>query len=163
MNYKKTGYYVISIIIVILIVHAYMKLYLNHLMASPFPHEAVMNSLSEFSLKHFGSLVVNVIMGMVFGIESFIKNVKKNGQWHVNVQKLLIIGIPSLILSIEFFHFHLLRLPFVRESLHMSIHYLIAPAREPFFRFLLGYTILTSFYKEGTPEKDSEIINAPEA
>ncbi|MFZ7131907.1 MAG: hypothetical protein ACOWWR_06075 [Eubacteriales bacterium] len=95
-----------------------------------------------------GKNPINVILGMVFGVKNFVKNKIIDGRWKVDVKKLLIIGIPSLLLAIEPFHFALLN--------HLLIYVgvgslaLIAPAAQPFFGFLIGYVILTSFYKNET-------------
>ena len=116
------------------------------LLAWPEPNHALMHSPSLFSLKHFGALVLNIFMGMIFGFESFISNLQSSGKWHIDIKRLLIIGLPSLLFSVEFVRFFLLN-SFL-SNIGMSTFYLIAPATEPFFRFIFGYTVLTSIYKK---------------
>lgn len=123
-----------------------MKTYVIYLNEWPYPHQGTMNSLSMFSLKHFISLIFNILMGMLFGVESFIGSVQSIGKWKVDKKRLLIVGLPLLLFSIEAIHFYFLENVF--KVLGMSIFYLVAPAREPFFRFALGYVLLTSVYKD---------------
>jgi len=148
MNYRRVRHYIIFTVILILFMHLYMKVHVEYLRAWPESNQALMSSLSMFSLQHLGALVLNIIMGMIFGIEGFLKNMQSGGQWHIDIKRLLLIGIPSLLLSIEFFHFFLLDTFLLNKVMGISTMYLIAPAREPFFRFLVGYIILTSIYKE---------------
>ena len=98
--------------------------------------------LSLFNLKHFGSLLFTIFIGMIFGLEGFIKNLQRSGKWHIDTNRLLIIGLPSLFLSIEYFRFLLLN-----NVLNLGVFYLIAPASEPFFRFVVGYALISSIYK----------------
>lgn len=146
MKNKKTLYYSLFIIITLLFVHLYMRVYVIMLNKWPFPHSGVMSTLTLFSFEHFIALLFNVIMGMLLGTEHIIKNIKIRGKWEIDIKKFFIIGIPSLLLSVEAIHFFLLNN--ILNKIGMSVFYLIAPAREPFFRILFGYTFITSLYKE---------------
>lgn len=142
MIHRRTVYYFAFIIVIIILVQLYSEVYLRYLLASPVPGTAMMFRLSEFSLKHLYSMIINILMGVIFALEGFIRNIKIPGKWKLDVRRLVIIGIPLLFLSIEYFNFLILQ-----EVFHKNHFSLITPAREPFFRFLLGYIILSSFYK----------------
>ncbi len=131
--------------IIVATAQLFSVLYVKLLMYSSVPAEA-MRSLAEFDLKHIMTLICNILMGMIFGIESLWKQHKSPGRWKTDVLRLLIIGLPLLFISIQYFGFHLF------NSIRW-IMLLTVPAREPFIRFFLGYIIITSFYKrEITPD-----------
>lgn len=100
-----------------------------------------MFSITDYTWKYFIVLIITVLMGMVFGIEHLIRNARMDGKWELEIAKLLIIGLPMLLLSIEFFYLHFLNL------LNSAI-WNIVPYREAFFRFMLGYVIITSLHKK---------------
>lgn len=125
-----------------------MKIYFLYLQQWPYPHLGVMNTLSLFSLKHFGALLFNMSFGVILGIEHIFENRKQNGKWHIDYKRLLIMGIPALLLSVEAVHFFLIENILKEIGMGFSNFHLAAPAREPFFRILLGYVLVTSFYKE---------------
>lgn len=101
-----------------------------------------MVSLAQIDLKYVTVLLVNILMGMFFGIESLWRQHKTTGRWNIDLFRLVFVGLPLLFLSIEYFSFHLL----VNWLHNMAL--IAAPAREPFLRFCLGYVIITSFYKK---------------
>lgn len=147
MDYRRSRYYTVVILILIALIHIYMKIYVKYLQTWPGPNQAIMDSLTLFNIQHVGALIFNILIGMVFGFENFWYHLKQKGKWSIDIKRLIIIGIPSLIFSIEFFHFYFLD-NFLSVLTNMSTLHLIAPAREPFFRFLVGYTIITSIYKK---------------
>ncbi len=82
-------------------------------------------------------------LGIVFGFEKFISEIKKEGRWHINLPRLLIIGIPSLSIGIYVILYNtflfippFLNLVFVNFILFINL-----------MQMILGYTIITSFYK----------------
>lgn len=91
--------------------------------------------------------------GMVLGIENFYTEWKKSGHWRVNTSKLLIIGIPSFIISILFILYYIIYwLPIIIVNILSSYSLIVT-----FMQILLGYTIMTSFYKsEETTPADKE-------
>ena len=151
MKDKKWIYYIFFIIIIVIIGQLYSDFYIKYLQAYPYSGMSIMSSLSEFHLKHLLILLIHIFMGMIFALEGFMNNLKAKGKWHIDIKRLVIIGIPLLFLSIEYFNFFILQ-TFFKNCI--SVFSLLAPAREPFFRFLLGYVILSSFHKE-EHQKDS--------
>jgi hypothetical protein len=149
MKNRKIIYYLTGVVVVIILVQIYSEVYIKYLQVRPYPGTAMMTSLSDFSLQHFWSLLINIFMGMIFALEGFIKSMKMPGKWHLDVKRLIIIGVPLLFLSIEYFDFIILQEVFDRNNFSLA-----APARESFLRFLLGYIILSSIYKVKNDKDD---------
>ncbi len=87
-------------------------------------------------------------IGLVLGLEHFILEMKKNGVWKVDWAKLLIMGLPTLLLSFSVFIYGFgsgiiwkIPLHFMDRMVvdYWDIIYL--------FSLILGYTIITSVYK----------------
>jgi hypothetical protein len=129
--------YLLYLVIIVITITLYSEIYMRFLLG-----EDTAYYIPNFSIKFFVALVVDILLGMLFGVEHFIRNKKISGKWQFQFDKLIIIGIPLLILSISYFNFF-----FMNNVLHINAMMLLAPSRETFFRFLLGYTIITSFYK----------------
>ena len=85
--------------------------------------------------------------GFVMGLGNFIKEKGKTGKWRINFGKLTIIGIPSLVFAFFVHIVMMFNIPiggFIvkGEHIYMSL-----------FKILLGYTLITSFYKEDSAER----------
>lgn len=86
-------------------------------------------------------MFVNLIffggIGVVLGLDNFILQLKIKGQWRVNLPKLMILGLPSLILSIPYLWF------------------ILSPSATQFMdticlisNIVFGYTLVSSIEKE---------------
>lgn len=87
------------------------------------------------------------VLGSIIGLDCFISERKKQGKWKINLPKIIFISLPSL-----YFSFALL-LVFngsIPEILVYPIRALISQDFTYMFIFqvILGYSIITSFYKE---------------
>ncbi len=90
-------------------------------------------------------ILVYIGFGVLIGLDSFMTERTKEGKWRINISKLVIIGIPSLIFAFFSYLVFGLSIPMGRfasllingKGTYMNL-----------FRVLLGYTIATSFYKE---------------
>ncbi|PHV71621.1 hypothetical protein CS063_03390 [Sporanaerobium hydrogeniformans] len=91
------------------------------------------------------STLLYIGFGLLLGSDYLLKEKVKEGRWRVNLSKLIIMGIPSLILGYAtylYFLFHISLGRFssflvTKPSTYMSL-----------FRILFGYIVATSFYKE---------------
>jgi hypothetical protein len=88
-------------------------------------------------------------IGVLLGLEHFIKEKKKDGKWSLNRPKLVLIGIPSLYFSaaILLFYNSLISNTFLAYPIGVLFnnngsHFLAV------FNVVFGYTIITSFYKK---------------
>lgn len=93
-----------------------------------------------FDLKTFLQWFAYVVLGILLGVDSFIDNCMAEGKWKVNVFKLIILGIPALLLSTSIL--------ITRNIIHGSA-FIFTPGVREFFRILTGYVIITGFYKSG--------------
>lgn len=89
--------------------------------------------------------MVYLILGAILGIEHILNNLKKEGPWQLRYEKLLVVGLPVLILScfvpLYFWCYRWLPLPVVglnQEFAHVN-------------SLILGYIAATSFYKKNSP------------
>jgi uncharacterized membrane protein len=88
-------------------------------------------------------------IGVLLGLEHFIREKKKDGKWSLNRPKLVLIGIPSLYFSasILLFYNSILSNTFLTYPIGVLLnnngsHFLTV------FNVIFGYTIITSFYKK---------------
>ena len=134
---KRKWYIVIALLFVAVII-LYSNIYVNHLVE-------VQNFFDLNITKEFIFLfILNVFMGLLFGVENFIKNFSLSGKWHFNIIRFVILGVPALFFSFSYLSFCLLYfLNFPISSLPLA-----APLREGFARMFLGYTLISSIYKK---------------
>ncbi|MDF2535732.1 MAG: hypothetical protein K0R18_1891 [Bacillales bacterium] len=90
-----------------------------------------------------------VSIGLLLGLEYFIKEMKKVGKWKINLPKILLLGIPSLYFSFGIYIYFGMGnfLPNVLTSpiamlMNKSNNFMVV------FQLILGHTIITIFYKK---------------
>ncbi|MEW9097118.1 MAG: hypothetical protein AB2417_18730 [Clostridiaceae bacterium] len=147
MRKKNWGIYIAYSILIIVFVflcnHIVQKLILQH------RDIFYMNQYLIMGL----SLIINCCFGAILGLEHLIKEIKKEGIWKLNIPKAIFIGIPTLYFSLTLFIYYsnISCFPFNLRPLEI-----LATSRSNLinlFQILLGYTVITSFYK------NSEEIN----
>lgn len=79
-------------------------------------------------------------IGAVLGVDSFLVELKSEGTWKLDIPRLIILGIPSLILLIPYM---MILIPFL--SFYSSVFTISS--------IVFGYTMISSIYKE---EEDVE-------
>ncbi|AET69097.1 hypothetical protein Desor_3617 [Desulfosporosinus orientis DSM 765] len=88
-----------------------------------------------------GYCLICIVIGLLLGLEHFLKEFRKQGRWTVNLIRLVIMGIPSgisafyLVLSFAF-------------SLKIPSFMTYSTLFYEFSGLIFGYTIMTSFYKK---------------
>ncbi|HEY5535244.1 MAG TPA: hypothetical protein VIL99_09965 [Ignavibacteria bacterium] len=89
-------------------------------------------------------------IGLMLGLEHLITEIKKEGTWVINIPKLLLMGIPSLYFSLYVFIYF--GSEFVQAILAYPIRILLTTTSNQnfisIFPLILGYSIITSFYKK---------------
>lgn len=87
-------------------------------------------------------------LGVILGLKRLILERKKEGDWKVNLPKLVLIGVPSLYFSLGVFIFYYNFLP----AFSFPIRVLVSSSSNfmTIFQTILGYTIITSFFKTNT-------------
>jgi len=87
-------------------------------------------------------------IGLLLGLEHLIPEIRKEGTWVMNIPKLLLMGIPSLYFSLAVFIYY------SSNQLVRNISYpigILLNSNQGFiwvFPVILGYSIITSFYKK---------------
>jgi len=106
----------------------------------------IINSISEHSAMLYDffsqayiSAIIFFILGVILGIPNLISEIKKEGKWKVNLPRLILIGIPSLFLSLQIIFTIILQ---------RLIFFYVSPS---IFQIIFGYILITSFYKEKNP------------
>lgn len=97
------------------------------------------------------------IFGAFLGLDNFLKEKSNKGVWKINKPKLLILGLPSLYfsLSLILLHTKLVWLSSffyifkanISNILQMKYIYVFSP-------ILLGFIVVTSFYKHNEDKKN---------
>jgi hypothetical protein len=93
-------------------------------------------------------MLINVGIGLLLGVEHLINERKKDGTWKINLPKIVSMGAPLLFLhmyllgysSNQFVH-KIFELDFIGTLLLSAINF------APILQLILGYVIVTSFYK----------------
>ncbi len=101
---------------------------------------------------NYGYLLIDFLLGislgLILGFEHLITEKRKTGIWRINYPKLLLVGLTALYFSISGLLIYgsnqtimrILAYPFA-----WLIRFGIAPTN--IFQLILGYIIITSFYK----------------
>jgi len=87
-----------------------------------------------------------LFVGLFLGGLNFVNEVQKEGNWKVNKEKLLILGIPSfLVLLLHGIALFGVTLP---QPVVMFLLYTLATNLVKYFAILLGYVAVSSFTKQ---------------
>ena len=95
-------------------------------------------------------LVICGAIGAILGLENLLLQAKKEGTWKINFYKIVIWGVPSLYFSLTYCIYYC-NIDFIRSFLSYPAAYLLAKNANIFigmFQVILGYSIISSFYKE---------------
>jgi drug/metabolite transporter (DMT)-like permease len=97
-------------------------------------------------IPYFLYIVVSLIGGIILGLEPLLKNRTSAAPWKVDWLRILYLGVPALFFAVYLvlcFIFGLKMLP-----LKITTIFITEPAFISLNAFILGYIIITSFYKE---------------
>ena len=94
-------------------------------------------------------LLLNVGIGIILGLEIFVEEIKKEGMWKVWWPKLIFMTIPSLYYSVAPL-LGFIRNDMVRNILlfPINIFFKISINFIPILQIMLGYFLITGFYKK---------------
>lgn len=94
------------------------------------------------------SFLLGIGIGLVIGLERFITEKNKDGMWKINYPKLILIGLPSLYISITgifIYSNNYIIFTKIAYPLFWLIRFDINHI--DIFQIILGYAVITSFYK----------------
>lgn len=94
------------------------------------------------------SIIIGISVGLVLGLEHFIRETKKEGTWRINLPKLILVGLPSLYASLTMVFFYS-GSHFLQNIIAYPLFYFFRYIYNylPLFELTLGYVVITSFYK----------------
>ena len=128
------------------IVLIFSLLYLKNFIDVKFKYNNLRYLYTAYLL--MANYVINLFIGLILGLDNFIAEIKKEGSWKINLPKLLIIAIPSLYFSVSVMIYYMTDTIF-----SVPAGMLIKNGNTSFmniFQLILGYSIITSFYKINT-------------
>ena len=128
---KKYSVYLIIILIIIFIFSFYQSNFLTDKI------KFLEMKWYDYTLIFLYQLLLGMLLGMPVLLESLTS---KTGKIKIDYEKILILGIPSLLLSTTLLY----RIP----GLFSVAYFLITRSNVLFFSILLGYTLITSFKKQ---------------
>lgn len=96
---------------------------------------------------HILYIVIFIIFGFLVGSLSFFHEIKKPGIWKINLFKLIFLGIPTayFVLCLLITYFNINWLSFITN---MYLVVSVSSNMCSVICLLLGYTLITSFYKK---------------
>jgi len=99
-------------------------------------------------IEAFVFFVFYISIGLLIGLEHLIQEIRKTGSWRINIAKLVLLGIPSLYFSCgNSIYFGLGK--FLPNVITYPIAMLIGNNNLlSIFQIVLGYSIISSFYKK---------------
>ncbi|MBZ4645459.1 MAG: hypothetical protein PWR27_1405 [Petroclostridium sp.] len=93
----------------------------------------------------YSSIIISILFGMIINIDYIVNEIKKQGKWKVNLEKLVLVGIPSLFLIFYETIYYLMDFSFLPSFLKLILY---SESFEIFTSILLGHILITSIYKE---------------
>jgi len=94
------------------------------------------------------SLVFFVVCGMLIGLDTLLNEIRKKGVWKINIPKLVVLGIPSLFFTL-YIYFYYFGLPIFKNFIDLfEVVAKNGSSHIKLFQVLLGFSIITSVYKE---------------
>lgn len=97
----------------------------------------------------FLNLVINICIGILLGMDFLFNEIKKSGKIKVYWVRMIIMGIPSMYLSLSYV-IHFCSNRYIQSTLAYPINILISINTDyiTIFQMVLGFIIITSFYKK---------------
>ena len=107
------------------------------------------NGSAQYSLCLLSIAVIGVLIGALLGLDHILVHRKRAGKWHVNWPKLIVLGVPSLLLSLYLFTFSApFFLSFINALMPLYARLTYDGGFIVVFELILGYAVMTSFYKK---------------
>ncbi|MGM8211534.1 hypothetical protein ACLIBH_01950 [Virgibacillus sp. W0430] len=117
--------------------------------------------IAEYKISEYASMTFNYFFKMTFvftvypligclvGFVHIRKERKKEGKWQLNIGKLLVFAVPAFFFAYYPFLIYFGPLSFLSiPSVTFNQAILAVPSTLYIFEMILGYTVITSFYKK---------------
>ena len=106
--------------------------------------EQFASNINPFPLMIF-TTVFPIVIGVLIAIPGLASNFIKTGSWSVNWIKMVVIGLPTFIVSISY----LMYFSKIGKYLHITSSWVINGKVITISGIIFGYTVLASIYKAG--------------
>ncbi|MDP4144952.1 MAG: hypothetical protein Q8936_10805 [Bacillota bacterium] len=95
------------------------------------------------------SIILYAVLGVLFGLEKLICEIRKDGSWKINLPKLIFLGIPSFLISLSILLLHYPPITFIQQAFFYPIKYLSGESTNfiSIVQVAFGYILCTSFFK----------------
>lgn len=97
------------------------------------------------------SLLIGISIGAILGFDHFFHEMRKSGIWKISFSKLILWGLPSLFFSLThiwgFIWLYHYDVSWLQNFNRFFIFILLYLNYIPLFQVILGYAVITSFYK----------------
>ncbi|OLS03036.1 hypothetical protein [Tissierella creatinophila] len=105
------------------------------------------------------SMIIKISIGLLLGLEYIIKEIRKEGNWKINLSKIILMVIPSLYFSMSYLFMYLYNDNLIYRILTYPGFIFIQNGSGFVFVFqlVLGYSLITSFYKQSKGIKKETI------
>lgn len=103
--------------------------------------------MQDFKKFIFINLISSGSIGLLLGTELFIKEYKKNGSWYLDIPRLILLCLPSFLLTLMpvlIFMFPVGKIPIIGNFIMLDR----IPLNIIIFNILFGYFLITSFRKK---------------
>lgn len=111
--------------------------------------------VSNFTLRFYPwlmiiiKLLLNILFSILIGLEHLLGEIKKDGSWHFNREKLLIVCLPLFIFSLSEVIYYLPLSFLVGITTNIFTNLIIDKSGTVnLLQILLGYNLITSMYKD---------------
>lgn len=94
-------------------------------------------------------LLINLMIGLILGFGHFLRQMKHDGRWKINLLKLFLVGVPSLFFSLNPI-LMILNIKYISNACNNIMVYVFHNTSDyiTIFQLILGYVIITSFYRK---------------
>lgn len=101
--------------------------------------------------------LANTIFGFVLGIESLLKEKGKKGMWAFNIPRIIILGLPSLIMGSYFFIYYMDIQIILTLTEYLPKFMIKSSMFVTFNQILFGYILVTNITKGRNSIKEGKI------
>lgn len=97
------------------------------------------------------SMIIKICIGSFLGLEYIIKEMRREGAWKINFPKLILMVLPSLYFSICYIFIYVYNSNLFIHRILFYPSFIFMKFSSGFiyiFQLMLGYFLVTSFYKQ---------------
>lgn len=124
--------------------------------------QTMMYTRENFRFNYFlviMTMLIKICIGLLLGIEYLFKELRKNGVWKINYPKVVFMIIPSLYFSLTYLFMDNVENPLQRLFTYPLSSFLKNGTNfVSIFQIIIGYFLITSFYKKDNCNTKKEII-----